>query len=241
MEPCDHLVLFPYKGLWTGRRVRVRAQLSLAIVEPRAYHGRHMKLAAWMHWRFRYVLASDDTLLARLPNAIFVPFGTSWVPDWRDLDVTKSRDLSLIASKKRSLPGHKLRHRCVDWIRGQGIEGDVLGRGYEPFERKSDGLAPYRFSVVIENVRERNYFTEKLIDAILCRTVPIYWGCPNIADLMDTSGMVICESFDDLQQAIRAVSPDLYEEKRAGLAAAMPAAAHFAEYHGRAAQALLEA
>lgn len=189
----------------------------------------------------RFLLNGDTALLRRLPNAVFVPFGTSWVPDWQDLDLTKTSNLSLIASNKRFLPGHKLRHACVDWMRTDAIDADILGRGYRPFERKSDGLASYRFSVVIENVREQNYFTEKLIDAVLCRTVPIYWGCPNIADFMDTSGMVLCNSFDDLKQAIRAASPQLYEKKRVGLSAALPAAAHFADYYKRAAQALLEA
>jgi len=34
-------------------------------------------------------------------------------------------------------------------------------------------LTPYRYSVVIENVREPGYFSEKLVDALLCGTVPI--------------------------------------------------------------------
>lgn len=241
LAPHDHLVLFPYNELWISRRGRLGAKLSLAIVEPRAHHRHHMVLADWLQRRFSYVITADECLLGRLTNPVFVPYGTTWVPDWKVLDLKKTHNLSLIASQKRRLPGHKLRHVCVDWLRAEAVDADILGRGYRPFARKSDGLAPYRFSVVIENIREPNYFTEKLIDAILCRTVPIYWGCPNIADFMDTSGMILCESFNDLKTAIHSVSPRLYEEKFPGLVAAESTAAHFVDYVGRAAQALLQA
>lgn len=45
--------------------------------------------------------------------------------------------------------------------------------------------------MVVENVRQRNYFSEKLIDALLTRTVPVYWGCPNIGDYFDSAGFVL--------------------------------------------------
>ena len=53
------------------------------------------------------------------------------------------------------------------------------------------------FHVALENVRQCNYFTEKLLDCFLTRTVPIYWGCPNIADYFDTDGMLIIPHPDD--------------------------------------------
>ena len=49
-------------------------------------------------------------------------------------------------------------------LRREESDAAILGRGYRPFERKSDGLAPYRFSIVIENFAEPAFFTEKLIE-----------------------------------------------------------------------------
>ena len=115
-----------------------------------------------------------------------------------------------------------------------------MGRGYLPFEQKSDGLAPYRYSVVIENVREKNYFSEKLIDAILCSTVPIYWGCPNIGDFMDTSGMILCESEDDIIAAVQSVSEQDFNARLPRLRDIQPLAAEFGAFERRAAQALLD-
>jgi hypothetical protein len=43
------------------------------------------------------------------------------------------------------------------------------------------------YSVVVESSNEQNYFTEKLIDCLITKTIPIYWGCPNISDFFDTS------------------------------------------------------
>jgi hypothetical protein len=50
---------------------------------------------------------------------------------------------------------------------------------------------PYHFSIIIENSQQKNYFTEKIIDCFLCKTVPIYWGCPNIGDFFSTAGIII--------------------------------------------------
>ena len=241
MEAQDHLVVYPRTNVWRLNSDQIPPKLSIAIMEPRAYHWRHMRLAEWLNHRFSAVLTSDERLLTRLPNALFVPYGTTWVPGWQSSVASKTRNVSLIASEKRSLSGHKLRHRCVNWIRSEGLAVDIMGRGYDAFAQKSDGLAPYRFSVVIENSRERNYFTEKLLDAVLCQTVPIYWGCPNIGDFMDTRGMILCESEEDIKAAILASGQELYDEKLVGLKAAVPAAAHFADYYGRAAHALLNA
>jgi len=52
----------------------------------------------------------------------------------------------------------------------------------------------YQFSIVIENSQQINYFTEKIMDCILTKTIPIYWGCPNISEFFDTAGWIILDS-----------------------------------------------
>ena len=34
------------------------------------------------------------------------------------------------------------------------------------------------------------YFTEKLLDCFLTRTVPVYWGCPDIYEYFDLDGII---------------------------------------------------
>ena len=235
----DHLLLYPSGRLWLPFAAPgVKARLSLMIVEPAALHARHMDKARRHHGRFHRVLTCNPALLAAIPNGLDFIFGSTWVPEWRTADLTKTKMLSLIASAKRDLPGHRLRHEMVDWLRAEGQDADVMGGGYVPFDRKADGLAPYRYSLVIENVRERGYFTEKLVDALLCRTVPIYWGAPDIAEHFDPAGLMICESRADMEAAARAMSVEDYAARAAALAANQTRAAEFADTEARAARAL---
>lgn len=49
---------------------------------------------------------------------------------------------------------------------------------------KSAAIKPYPFSFVFENCSQQNYFSEKLLDALLLWSFPLYWGCPNLSDFI---------------------------------------------------------
>jgi hypothetical protein len=240
LGPGDHLLLSPHTALYFMPSFGTRAKVSVVVQEPRAIHARHLRLLWLFHRRFHRILTADTRLCATIPNALFFPVGGRWVSDPDRLDLTKQAMCSLIVSKKAKLPGHKLRHDLVRWCRDTGQPVDVMGRGYRPFAEKADGLAPYRYSLVLENVREPNYFTEKLVDALLCQTVPIYWGCPNIGDFFDTRGMILCDSLAEIQTAIRGMSDADYASRRLALATARAQAAGYGEIYARAARALLD-
>lgn len=74
------------------------------------------------------------------------------------------------------------------------------------------------------------------MDAILCETVPIYWGCPSIGDFMDVLGMIICETQEQVQKAILETSDARYNALLPGLHAAKPQAASFMDIEKRAAE-----
>lgn len=238
----DHLIVPPRDTLHLRPGFGTRARVSLLFREPRAIHGHHMRLLQlYSHRRFFRVLTGDPQLLAAIPNALDFPMGGTWVPHWREVSHEKRAMCSLIASAKRSQPGHRLRHAVADWARAAGADIEIMGRGYRPFADKAEGLAPYRYSVVIENVREPGYFSEKLVDALLCGTVPIYWGAPDIGRYFDTSAMVICEDFADVERAVAAMSEADFAARAAALARARAVAEGYADIEGRAARAVLEA
>jgi hypothetical protein len=234
----DHLIIFPKTNMHFLPNIGTRAHVSPLVVEPAIIHARHLKWLRWTFRRFFKVLTFNEELLNRIPNGLFLEFGTTWVPNYDDLSMQKTKHMSLIASGKRDFEGHQLRHNLVEFVHAKGLNVTVLGRGYAPFEAKSDGLAPYRFSVIIENIRERNYFTEKLVDAVLCETVPIYWGCPNIGEFIDTDGMILCETQDDIERAVATASEDQYQLLAPALRAAKLQAASFANLEKRAAETL---
>ena len=229
----DHLIVPPRDTLHLRPGFGTRARVSLIFREPRAIHGHHMRLLEmFSHRRFFRVLTGDPALIAAIPNAVAFPMGGTWVPHWRDVACDKRAMCSLIASAKRSQPGHRLRHAVVEWARGTGAEIEIMGRGYRPFSDKAEGLAPYRYSVVIENVREPGYFSEKLVDALLCGTVPIYWGAPDIGRFFDTRAMVICEDLADVQRAVAAMSEADFAARREAVEAMRAVAAGYADLEG---------
>ena len=241
LAASDHLIVYPRTSMHFQLHHGTAARLSVVLGEPSVIHARHLALLRLTYRRFFRVLTFNETLLSRIPNGIFFPLGTTWVPEWRSLNTAKSRMCSLIASAKRDSEGHKLRHASVDWIRRQDRDVDVLGRGYIPFDAKADGLAPYRYSVVIENVRERNYFSEKLVDAVLCDTVPIYWGCPNLDRFMAPDGIIQCASEADIRQAVERMSVEDYDRRRPAIEALKPVVASFCDLEARAARAIRDA
>ena len=241
MAATDHLITYPKTRLYLAPRGGRKAKLSLMIVEPDSVHTKHLRLARLFHRRFFRVLTKSAALQAALPNALHLPLGYSFLADPAGSVAPKTRMASLIASSKTVLEGHKLRHRIVAQIKTLGLPVEVMGRGYRPFADKAEGLAPYRYSVVIENSREPGYFSEKLIDALLCKTVPIYWGAPDIADYFDTDGMILCDTEADILTALQTMSAADYQRRHAALARNRDTALHLADVHGRAAQAVLDA
>ncbi|MBU9698223.1 hypothetical protein GU927_010240 [Rhodobacteraceae bacterium HSP-20] len=201
MGPQDHIVTYPTTALYLRRHRGLRAHLSIVIVEPDAIHAKHVWLAAIFFWRFHRILTRNTLLLRWIPNARLFVFGGTQIANPSTTRTDKTRHLSVIASAKRDLEGHRLRHTIIAALRERCIAADILGRGYAPFGQKEDGLAPYQYSIIIENVREKSYFTEKLVDALLCRTIPIYWGAPDIDCYFDPAGMIIVTSADEILTA----------------------------------------
>ena len=70
---------------------------------------------------------------------------------------------------------------------------------------KNDLFTLFQFSIVIENSRQNNYFSEKLIDCLITKTIPIFYGAPNIDKYFDTTGWIILEN-EDVNEAIRKIN-----------------------------------
>ncbi len=62
----------------------------------------------------------------------------------------------------------------------------MFGRGFNNFDDKWNVLAPYKYSIAIENTVESDYFTEKISDCFVSLTFPFYYGCPNIKDYFNS-------------------------------------------------------
>ena len=234
----DHLITFPRKSVFLFPRPLIKAKISVMILEPDAIHKLYINISKYLHWRFYKILTKNKYLLEEIHNTSFFYFGSTFIQNSDKIDLQKKNMASLIASNQNKLTGHKLRHEVVQHIKNNNYNVSVIGRGYRPFENKEDGLKSYRYSIVIENTSELDYFTEKVIDACLLETIPIYWGAPNISKYFDTRGFIVCENIDQIMQAIRTISIDDYNSKVEWIMKNKVKAAYHANCFKRAAQVI---
>ena len=213
LDTADRVVCYPSSTRLLKPIGRLRCKITLLMFEPWAIQGRYYRMLWLLRFKFDSVLCRYQRLCNRYDNVYAFEVVQSWV----DINVlspgyVKQKPCSIIASGKTDMPGHQLRHRIVEHIRAQCLPVDILGRGYNPFENKADGLLPYHYSVIIENVREDDFYTEKLLDCMLCGTLPIFWGAPNITDHFDPQGMIICANSDEIMAALTSLDTGYFSD-----------------------------
>jgi hypothetical protein len=93
---------------------------------------------------------------------------------------------------------------------------DVYGQGWPatmrnyagmlyPFDQKYALLEQYRFTLILENAITDNMISEKILDAFLTDTVPIYLGSPTVDEHLPSETFIDLRKFDTLHEAISAV------------------------------------
>ncbi len=123
----------------------------------------------------------------------------------------KAKKISCVVSSK-----HANRNEYINKLFAQAADIDLYGRGHDPSvygnsykgpleydgKCKWEGLVHYEYSIALENSQQTNYFTEKLADALLAWTKPIYWGCPNLDEFLPKSSysMIRMDARDPLQE-----------------------------------------
>ena len=74
---------------------------------------------------------------------------------------------------------------------------------------KLEVLSKYRFSLCFENMPMTGYVTEKLFDCFYAGTVPIYWGAPDINELVPSEAYIDMRkfrSFEDMFDQVQQLS-----------------------------------
>lgn len=207
----DHIVIYISSRLILRRISNIKCKISLIITEPKCIHQRYYNILPLLRYKFHKIFTNYSYFSNKYSNLISLPLAYSWIDKSITIEDKKDKLVSLIASEKQKMPGHKLRHKIVNTLPKESFE--VLGRGYKPFANKKDGLAPYMYSIVIENCQEVDYFTEKIIDCFMCRTIPIYWGANNIDNYFDSRGILRFQTINELQSILKIISAQDYTLK----------------------------
>ncbi len=238
LSPNDHLIIYASQSAFTAVQKRVRCRISILLVEPPAIKPAHYRILQFLGKRYHRILTHSSWLLERLENSRFVPHGGTFLPNIPEQPSPKTDRLSLIASTKRTTVGHQLRHRVAAGLSTRAPDLQLFGYGYNPVKDKSVAHIPFYFSLVIENSRCAGYFTEKLIDSMVCQCLPIYWGAPDISHFFDIRGMICCSNETELIQAAENSAACDYEERRPFIEQNCIRARDFIDVHINAARVL---
>lgn len=66
-------------------------------------------------------------------------------------------------------------------------------------DSKLDAIADYKFNLCIENAEFPGYITEKIIDAMVAKTIPVYMGAPDVEDFIPSNCFVNARKFKKLE------------------------------------------
>jgi hypothetical protein len=179
------------------------------ILEPFEVISHKLEWLLSNYKKFDFILTYEDSLLRTDSRFVKYVVGGSFLkPTDKIVLANKDKFISMVFSKKNYLPGHNLRHQIYNEFRESKII-DFFGNAIMPFDYQGTPYSRYKYSIVIENVSKKNYFTEKLIDCLLFKTIPIYFGDPEIGIHFNSRGIIKLTNLSDLKEIIQ----DIRNEK----------------------------
>jgi hypothetical protein len=85
---------------------------------------------------------------------------------------------------------------------GGRFRNNIGGPILNGYEGKINFLRNYKFHIAFENASLPGYTTEKLPQALMARTLPIYWGNPRVAEDFNPRSFVNAADFPDLDALV---------------------------------------
>lgn len=70
-------------------------------------------------------------------------------------------------------------------------------------DSKYEVLSRYQFSLCFENMAMQGYVTEKIFDCFYAGAIPLYWGAPDIHDLIPQDAYIDCRQFHSWDAMLR--------------------------------------
>lgn len=203
----------------------------LIILEPNQFFGLHDWAIQNKHL-FSVILTWSQKILDSCENSILLPFGTTFLhgkDKFKELANNKKElEVSFLCGPKHMIEGHFLRHRIFNRASEIKIPTKYIFSGDKmPCFEKS------MFHICVENSKNQNYFTEKIVDALISKTIPLYYGCTNIEDYFDKRGFFTFETEDELINLINNLTEKDYEDRKEYIEANYQKAIYWAEYFMR--------
>ena len=181
-------------------------------IEPRSIRN-FIPFLSQNYSRFDVILAWDEEILNLFPNAKKFIYGTCWI-DVENFVSNKKDVLSFLTSNKNFTEGHRIRHEVFNHLENatQDTDYEVVSIMTPPrLEKKDIVFGSAKYSIIIENEKEENWITEKLIDCFVTKTIPIYWGAPNVGEFFDPDGVITFDTSSELFAIIKELKMEKYD------------------------------
>lgn len=185
--------------------------------------------------QFGHVLTSQEPWALKHPGVIRRQAGLLWYYGGSDARGTydhlvsapppiKTKAISTVCSTKAMRHTlHSLRLDFTRCLMSDLTELDVFGYGMGHLDNKADAIEPYRYHLVIENHSSPHHWTEKLADAYLGYSLPIYFGCTNLNEYFPEESYVWIDirNYVAANEQIRSLlASDAYEKRLPAIIAA---------------------
>ena len=192
----------------------------LVLTEPNEYFGMH-DWAIENQNMFNVILTQSDKLSNNCSNVLYQPFGHTWFkPDQYNKKHKKEFKIAHLRGNLLKSYGHSMRHEILNRkneLKTPTKFFESYGDRYNIEEArigKEEVFGDSQYGIAIENFSHRGFFTEKILDCLLLKTIPIYWGCSNISDYFDIDGIITFDNVDDLIYKTNQLTEDYYESKK---------------------------
>lgn len=178
--------------------------------------------------QFGWVLSSQEPWAIKHPRVIQSQTGYIWFYGGsgergsydrlaRQEPPAKPLPISTVCSSKRMRHTlHNDRYLFTQTLKARLPSLDIFGQGIRPIEDKADALDPYKLHLAIENHVCRHHWTEKLSDPFLGYCLPLYHGCPNVADYFPGESLIpinIHNSDEAIERIKKALQDNEYEKR----------------------------
>ena len=209
----DGITLFTNDKLQMVDKVKSRYKVAW-MIEARAILPNSYKLLEELEDKFDYIITYYEDLLLKNPAKYKQTFvGATRIPKELRQIYNKTEICSLLVSNKNATDAHKFRHVLADILHSNHFLVTIFGGKYTPFANKIDAHKNFMFSIVITNSCENFYFTEYLIDCLLCGTIPIFYGCPAIGDFFNIDGILHFTRYEEINDILLKINPQYYYSK----------------------------
>ena len=135
----------------------------------------------------------------------------------------KTRGVSMVISEKLMTDNHKYRHRLCTEILTRRLPVDIWGRGCDRYSHisSSDSVKgvfeehepyiDYMYTICVENFCTPHYFSEKIMNPLLCSCTPVYLGAKKIDEYFPNQVISLCGDLETDIGIIRDVCDNLVE------------------------------